>query len=188
MQASIHDHVPMNVVSSQIPLAKGMVWGFLGGLVATLVMDLVLMSSLVAAGGSALTCFSIVGDTVTRLFSLKVTAGIPLGIAVHYTVGPLMGIIFGALAARNYAVAKRSAGKWNFLRIDSRKKMILLAVLYAEIFSMPLVTLSPILMKMPVSDTLLWFGGAVVMHLIWACVLGVVMSMGLRMPVTAQSD
>ena len=56
MQAVLRDHLPIRIVLSQIPLAKGIVWGLLGGLVATLVMDLILMSVLVVAGLSALSC------------------------------------------------------------------------------------------------------------------------------------
>ena len=49
-------------------LVRGMGWGLAGGLAGTLVMDFVLMGVLAAAGLPALSCFSIVGNTVARFF------------------------------------------------------------------------------------------------------------------------
>jgi len=78
-------------------------WGLLGGLAGTMVMDLVLMGALSAVGLPALTCFSIVGNTVARFFStlgIEITGGAPLGAATHYLIGPLIGAIFGAAVAQ----------------------------------------------------------------------------------------
>ena len=95
---------------------NGLGWGMLGGLAGTLVMDLLLMGILSALGAPALTCFSIVGNTVARFFSIQgVEAGraIQLGIATHYLVGPLVGAIFGTVVARVEA-----------LRVNTLKKSI----------------------------------------------------------------
>ena len=53
------------------PLAKVIGWGLVGGLAGTLVMDLVLMGGLSAAGMPARTCFSIVGNTAARFASIN---------------------------------------------------------------------------------------------------------------------
>ncbi len=180
MQAVLHSFSRARIVFYQIPLAIGIVWGLLGGLVATLVMDLILMSSFTAAGMPALSCFSIVGDTVARLLSIDVnaTAGnIPLGIAAHYLVGPLMGILFGP------AVAKVAA-----LRMASLKMAVVWAVLFAEIMSQPLLAMTPILLGMPASATLQWYVGSTLMHVIWGCILGLVWSLGLRLPVSLNAN
>lgn len=89
--------------NSSIPLRQGIRWGLIGGLASTLVMDLVLMGLFAVVGIKPLTCFSIVGDTVARLFSLNgiaMAGGIPLGIAAHYLIGPVIGVIFGAAAVK----------------------------------------------------------------------------------------
>ena len=52
-------------------LVRGLGWGLIGGLAGTLVMDLILMGVLSAFGLPALTCFSIVGNTVARFFSMQ---------------------------------------------------------------------------------------------------------------------
>jgi hypothetical protein len=142
----------------------------------TLVMDLILMGSLWAAGDNALSCFSIVGDTVARFFSIlgiEMAGGVPLGVATHYTVGPIVGAIFGAVVTRIDAQ-----------RVGTLKKMVILAVLYVEILSLPLLAMTPLLLRTSPSETLLWFGGSFVMHFICGSVLGMVLYHGLR-PINA---
>jgi hypothetical protein len=161
-----------------IPLARGMGWGLLGGLTGTMVMDLILMGTLSAVGLPALTCFSIVGDTVARfllMFGLQVAGGIPTGVVTHYLVGPLFGVIFGA------AVTIFPA-----LREGTLKKIMIAAVLYVETLSQPILVTTPILLKMTAAETLQWFGGSFVMHAILAVVLGVIVGCGLRLTLLTQ--
>ena len=158
-------------------LWRGLGWGLIGGLAGTLVMDLVLMGALSALGAPALTCFSIVGNTVAHFFSIQSmdTAGaIRLGVATHYLVGPLFGAIYGMVVARVKA-----------LRVNSLKKSILLAILYIEILSQPLLAMTPILLKMTVPETLQWYGGSFVMHLLAGVILGAVVGRGLRLATAA---
>ncbi len=147
---------------------NGISIGALGGVVGTFVMDLVLMGTLSAAGMPALTCFSIVGDTVARFFSIlgvEMAGGISAGVATHYVVGPVVGAIFGAAVARVAA-----------LRVDTLNKSVVLAVLYVEILSQSILATTPILLKMTPDDTLQWFGVSFVMHLVYGGVLGTVVS------------
>ena len=153
-------------------LIIGMVSGATGGLVGMLVVDLILMGALYIVGLSPLVCFSTVGNTVARFFSLmgiEIASGVPMGVATHYVVGPLLGAIYGATVARI-----------GTLRVGTLKKGVLFAVIYAEIVSQPLFAMIPILLKMGTSETLVWFFGSLTMHFIWGIVLGVVVSHGLR--------
>ena len=153
--------------------SRGLGWGLIGGLAGTMIMDLVLMGVLSALGSPALTCFSIVGNTVARFFSIQgvdMTGAIRLGMATHYIVGPLFGAIYGMAVARLKA-----------LRVNTLKKSLLLAVLYIEILSQPLLATTPILLKMTASATLLWYGGSFLMHMIAGAVLGAVVGRGLRL-------
>jgi hypothetical protein len=157
---------------SPIPLARGIGWGFLGGLVSTMVMDIILMGALLAVRYPALLCFSIVGDTVSRflsMFDMQVAGGVPTGVITHYLVGPVIGVIFGA------AVAMFPA-----LREGTLKKRIIAAILYVEILSQPILATTPILLKMKAPATLQWFGGSFVMHAILAVVLGAIVGYGFR--------
>lgn len=173
MQENLLDHSWMKTTVLPISLRKGIGWGIIGGLAATIVMDLILISAFAAAGMPPFTCFSIVGDTLAHLFSLQgVANSAPLGVSAHYLIGPVLGAVFGA------------AGRFMpALQTCSWKKKILLAAIYTEIVSQPLLALTPIFLGMEALETLLWYGGAMVMHLIWGCVLGAVCSQGLRLPV-----
>ena len=156
-----------------ISISRGLGWGLLGGLAGTLTMDLVLMGALSALGSPALTCFSIVGNTVARFFSIQgveATRTILMGVATHYIVGPLIGAIYGTVVARVKA-----------LRVNTLKKSLLLAILYVEILSQPMLAMTPILLKMTLPETLQWYGGSFMMHLMAGAALGAVVGRGLRL-------
>ncbi len=183
MVAMLVNRSQARIDTPHLSLLMGIGWGLIGGLAATLVMDLILMALLTAAGLPAFTCYSIVGDTFLSLFSLCIpVSSVPLGVAAHYVIGPVLGGIFGAAAAKTSAAAKMKA-----FRLETRKKAVILAVLYTEILSQPLLAMTPILLKMTASDTLQWYGGSLVMHMIWGCVMGVVASWGLRPSIAANA-
>jgi hypothetical protein len=153
-------------------IIQGTRWGLLGGLVGTLIMDLILMGAFPAAGLPAFTCFSIVGDTGARFFALlgiEMAGGAPMGAVMHYLVGAAVGVIFGMAVTRIDA-----------LRLGTMKKGIGLAILYVEILSQPILATTPILLKMTGPETVQWFGISFVMHLLYAGILGAVVSYGLR--------
>jgi hypothetical protein len=177
MEKTLEGTAHGTVWNPSISFLKGLGWGTIGGIAGTLVMDLTLMAVLAAFGSPALTCFSIVGDTVAHFFSMQnvgMTGTILLGVATHYTVGPVIGAIFGLLAARVKA-----------LRVHTRKKSLLLGILYVEILSQPLLVTTPILLKMSAAATLQWYGGSFIMHLIAGAVLGAVVGRGLRLVTAA---
>jgi hypothetical protein len=150
------------------PLQHGMRWGLMGGLAATLVMDLLLMGLFAAAGLRPLTCYIMIGKTIGHLFSLQgfwAGQASALGVAAHYLIGPLLGGLFGAVLAKIKAA-----------RTISRKKVILLAVLYTELLSQPLLALTPALLPMTTNEILAWYAGSFGMHLIWGCILGAITS------------
>jgi len=176
MERTLQGNGQMTGRITPIRFSKGLGWGLIGGLAGTSVMDLVLMGVFSAFGLPALTCFSIVGNTVVHFLSIHgmdKTGAILLGVATHYLVGPLIGAIFGMLITRVEAH-----------RVNTLKKIILLAIIYVEILSQPMLAMTPILLKMTVPATLQWYGGSFIMHLIMAVVLGSVVGRGLRFPIT----
>lgn len=157
---------------TRVSLTRGLGWGLIGGLAGTMVMDIVLMVALPVAGLPALTCFSIVGKTVASFFSMQgieMTDGVLLGVFTHYLIGPAAGAIFGA-----------GLTQVNVLRPDTLKKSIILAILYVQILSQPILLTTPILLKMTLAVTLQWYSGAFIMHTVLSLVLGVIMSYGLH--------
>jgi hypothetical protein len=173
MEKTLEGTSPVIGRITSISFSRGLGWGLIGGLAGTMIMDLILMGALSAVGLPALTCFSIVGNTVARFFSIQSLGNaraIQLGVTTHYLVGPFFGAIFGIIVARVAA-----------LRVNTLKKTILLAILYVEILSQPLLATTPILLKMTMPVTLQWYGGSFVMHLILAVVLGAIVGHGLRL-------
>ncbi len=178
METIYSSNIRANVNSTNVTLMRGIGWGMIGGLAGTLMMDLLLMGGLYAAGLPTLTCFSIVGETVARFFSLlgiRLAGFVPLGVATHYLVGPLVGAIFGA------AIASFTA-----LQVHTLKKGIAIAVLYVEIISQPILITTPLLLKMTAAETLQWFGISFVMHILVGVVLGVIVSFKMR-PIEAST-
>jgi hypothetical protein len=176
-QELLHDSRVTGHINSAA-LARGIAWGLIGGLVGTIVMDLVLIGMLSAVGLPPVISFSTIGDTAAGFLAwlgIPMAGGFPLGAAVHYVLGLVLGAIFGA------AVASIAA-----LRVHTMKKCIVFAVIYIEILSQPILALSPIFLKMTAPQTLQWFGVSAVMHLIWGVVLGVVVGYGLHLPTAAK--
>jgi hypothetical protein len=173
MQKTIQVQSQMGEFTPHTALAREIGWGWIGGLAATGVMDLVLMGALSALGLPAFTCFSIVGDTAARFFStlgIEIAGGISLGVATHYLIGPLVGVTF-AIVLVNIEV----------LRGITLRKAIFCAVLYVEIIAQPILAATPILLKMTADETLVWFGGSFVMHLIYGVLLGAIVQFGLSL-------
>jgi hypothetical protein len=160
-------------------LASGIVWGFLGGLAGTMTMDILLMGVLLILGQPAWMCFSIVGDTVSsflEMFGARIAGGIPTGVIAHYLIGPFVGILFGAAVTL-----------FSVLRKGTLKRITIAAFVYVLILSQPLLTLTPILLKMTAHQTLQWFIGSFFMHLILSLVLGLIVGYGLRLAPLATS-
>ena len=131
-----------------------------------------------AVGLPAAAPFATIGNTAAGFFALigiNMAGGFPLGLTVYYLLGLVLGGIFGATVA------------WfDALRVNTLKRGVVFAVLYAEILSQPILAMTPIILKTSTSETLQWFGASAVMHLIWGVVLGIVVSYGLRLITAAK--
>ena len=176
METTLHRNSLFQTYNMQVTLARDIKWGLIGGLAGTLGMELVLMGALTAVGMPALTCLSFIGDTVAQLwanFGIHLAGGVPMCLAAQYLIGSLFGVIFGTI------LSKVSA-----LHINSLKKGVLLAVVYAEIISQPLLAMTTILLKMTAKDTLLWYSASFVMHFLYGVVLGAIISCGFRSTLT----
>lgn len=178
MRAKMHYVLRAERHLSAATLARGLVVGFIGGLVVTIVMDLVLVGMLSAVGVPAVVSFATIGDTAAGFFALlgiSMAGGVPLGAIVHYLLGLILGMLFGAAVSQ-------AAG----LRLGTIKKGIVLGIIYIEVISQPIAAMAPLILKMTSTETLQWFGASFAMHLIWGAVLGFVVSYGLRSTPTTE--
>jgi hypothetical protein len=151
---------------------RGVVFGLVGGLIATIVIDLITMGVLPLMGLPADGGFSTIGDTAAgffALFGIEAAGGVLPGAVFHFLIGLALGAIFGAAVTRIDA-----------LRLNSIGKSLGLGVLYTEVISLPILVLPPIILKWSVAMAIWWFGFSFVMHAIWGMVLGLVVSWGLR--------
>ncbi len=147
-------------------LGRSMGRGLVGGLVGTLVMDVFGAGLFLALSGPPSLSFSVIGDAAAAFLSrigLVIAGGAALGAALHYLIGPALGLLFSVAMVRPDGA-----------RPISRLKTIGLAILYVEIMSQPLLAAAAILLKMTEAQTVQWFGLSFVMHLIYGAVLGAV--------------
>ena len=157
---------------------KGLIFGLVASLIATIVIDLLMMGYMLLQGLPADSGFAVIGDTAAGFFSLfgiDVTGGVPLGVVLHFLVGLALGVIFGAAVTRIHA-----------LRLNSIKKGLGLGILYTEVISLPILVTPPLILKWTVSTAAQWFGFSFVMHAIWGIVLGLVVRYGLRSTMAAR--
>jgi hypothetical protein len=159
-------------------VAKGLAVGCVAGLVATIVIDLIMMGYLVLKGQPADDGFAVIGDTTAGFFSLlrlDVAGGVLPGIFWHYLIGIALGLIFGAGVTR-----------FDALRPHSLKKGAGLGVVYAEVISVPLLVMPPLILHWTATDTAQLLRFYVVMHAIWGALLGAIVTYGLRRSIAAR--
>lgn len=159
------------IVNAAVPL-KGIAVGLTGGLLSTLAMDIFRIVVFPVLGVPVNLSFSLIGDTAAGFFSvlgISVTGGVPLGVVLYYLIGLMLGGIFATTVCSTDA-----------FRVTSMEKKVGLSILCVEIMSLPLLASASILLKMPASETMQWFGISFVMHLIYGLVLGGVAGYGLR--------
>jgi hypothetical protein len=151
---------------------RGALVGLIGGLCATIMMDLFGAGLFVVMGGPASLSFSIIGDAAAgfcSMLGIAVAGGTPLGALLHYLIGLVLGGIFGAAVVRFPA-----------LRVDSAQKGIGFGILYVEVMSLPMLAAAALILAMTAAQTVQWFGISFVMHLIYGFGLGLAVFYGLR--------
>lgn len=155
---------------SRISPGSGMAWGLLAGFVGTVAMDLALLAGLPAIGLPASTCYQAIGSTARQFFAqfhITLVGEVALGAAAYHIIGPLLGALYGLVVSQVSALQRASL-----------KKSLIYAVLYAEVLSQLILTMMPLLLKMPAKETMMWFAGSFVLHCIWGVVMGLVMYYG----------
>ena len=138
-------------------LLKGVGFGIIGGLVGTILMDIVMMVTFLIAGQPADTFFSMVGE--------KFGYGTLVGILVHNLVGITGGIVFSLLVLNIKA-----------LRIDSMRKGLLLGI-GAGAVTIPLGCI-PLAIWLD-QQILVVIAFSFLPHLVWGTVVGWTVAYGL---------
>lgn len=135
-------------------------------------MDLIMIVTFSMTGMPTGTFFSFIGKaagTFLSMIGLAMEGGILAGAALHYLIGLLLGLIFGAVVSQVDA-----------LRSDTTGKGVLLGVLYTEAVSIVILLPGAMILRMTVSEMVELFCLAFGFHLVYGAVLGRVVSHGLR--------
>jgi hypothetical protein len=172
MEQGLHHGLRTEGEARDSARSRGLVLGLIGGVVATIVIDLITAGALPLMGAPADGGFSIIGDTAAgflALFGIDVAGGVPIGAVFHYLIGLALGGLFGAAVTRIAA-----------LRLSTIKKGLGLGIIYAETISLPILVMPPIILNMSASEVAQWLGLCFVMHALWGAVLGTVVAYGLR--------
>ena len=136
---------------------RGIGLGIIGGLVGTVLMDIVMVLTFLVAGMPADTFFSMVGE--------KLGYGTLVGIVVHNLVGLTGGIVFSLLVMTIKA-----------LRIDSMRKGLLLGIAAGAV-TIPLGCIPlAIWLNQPILDVIAF---STLPHLVWGTILGWTVAYGL---------
>jgi hypothetical protein len=146
---------------------KAIARGLMGGLLATITMDLACAGLFAGVGMPVDLTYSFIGNIVGNFF-LQIGLDVPgsrlLGAVVHF----LIGIVLGGLLA--LAVSRIGA-----LQTDSLKKNLLLGILYIELFSQPILVMAPLFGHLTSSDIINWYVLSCVMHAVFGAVLGIIL-------------
>jgi hypothetical protein len=170
MQGEDYDSRGASLVTN--PALARIAPGFIGGLLATIAIDLVVIGIFPLMAIPADVSFSVIGDTAAGFFDLvgiTVAGGVALGVLVHYLTGISLGVLLGWALSYN-----------NTFHVDSIKKGAAVGILYTEVISLPLLALPPIVLNMPASGAAQWFGVSLIMHSLYGAVLGAVVGYGLQ--------
>lgn len=151
-------------------LLKGILAGAAGGLAGTIVMDLFGLGVLLVNSGPDTISFSLIGDAAAAFFSkfgISIPGGTPLGLLLHYLIGLLLGLTFGA----GLCLAGLANISW--------KKGMALGILYVEAMSIPMLTTAAVVLQMTVAQTAAYFTTSFIMHLVFGSLVGLAVSYGL---------
>ncbi len=148
-------------------VSKGIAVGAAGGLAGTIVMDLFGLVVLLFNGGPDTISFSLIGDAAATFFArfgLSIPGGTPLGLLLHYLIGLLLGVTFGA----GICLSNMDNIGW--------KKGMALGILYVEAMSIPMLTAAAIVLQMTLAHSAVYFTTSFIMHLVFGSVVGLVVS------------
>ncbi len=151
-----------------VTFIKWIIWGLAGGLIGTVIMDIVIAGFFKITGMPVDLIYSFIGDVVGRFLlmaGINIQESILLGASVHFLLGLGLGSLLGVIVS-----------KINAFRGISLKKGIIVGIIYIEIVSQPILATAPLLKDMTASGIFQWYALSTVMHSIYGIILGGILS------------
>ena len=146
-------------------IATGGIYGIIAGIVSTIVIDIVALIMLSALGLSLASFFAMIGRCFLTLIGVYAVNPVWQGIALHYSIAILTGMVVGLLTQR-----------FRKLRFSSYRKGILLSVVIAQVEGNSLFYLMSVIIQIPQSELMFMYGMCFFLHLIWGVCLGSIIS------------
>jgi hypothetical protein len=150
-------------------IARGIRYGLVGGLLATIVTDVVSLIIFRILGESLPDFYTLFGKSFLTLFSLEAYYPLWQGLTLHYSIGILTGLVVGILTQRI-----------NLLTFNTYRRSILIAVIITQIEGLTLFYLMSVVLNMPQSEMMLIYGMGIFLHTIWGTCLGSIICFGRR--------
>jgi hypothetical protein len=150
-------------------IARGISYGIIGGLAATIVTDLVSLIIFLILGESLPDFYTLFGKAFLTLLHLQ--AGYPLwqGLTLHYSIGILIGLVVGILTQMI-----------SLIKFSTYQRSILIAVMITQVEGLTLFYLMSLILNMPQSEMLLIYVMGIFLHTIWGTCLGSILYFGQR--------
>jgi hypothetical protein len=150
-------------------ITRGIRYGIFGGLVATIVTDLVSLIMFLILGESLPDFYTLFGKSFLTLFHLQADYPLWQGLTLHYSIGILTGLMVSILTQRI-----------SLLKFNTYRKSILIAVIITQVEGLTLFYLMSVVLNMPQSEMLLIYGTGIFLHTVWGASLGSILCLGQR--------
>jgi len=158
-------------------IARGIRYGIVGGLIGTIVTDLVSLVIFLITGESLPDFYTLFGRSFLTLFNLQADYPLWQGLTLHYSIGILTGLVVGILTQRI-----------SWLKFNTYRRSILIAVIITQIEGLTLFYLMSLILKIPQSEMMIVYIMGIFLHTIWGTCLGSILCFGQQRGVLKFND
>jgi hypothetical protein len=156
-------------------IKTGFKYGIVGGLVATIIDDIISLIIFIAMGQSFPAFFALIGSTFLTFIGSEAVFPAWQGLTLHYSIGILTGLVLGLLTQR-----------FRKLQFSSYRKGILLSIIIIQVEGNVLFYLMSVIMNIPQSEMVMIYALGFVLHLIWGTCFGLMLTYGQRRGVSVR--
>jgi hypothetical protein len=151
----------------KITIMRSLMYGLIGGLVSTALMDMISLVMFIIMGESFPSFFALIGRSILTLLGIYEDFPLWQGLVLHYSIGILLGL-FLSLASRMIHI----------LHFSTRGKSILICVLTIEIIGIALFYLMSVILNIPQSNMMVMYVSGIFLHAIGGICLGLILYFG----------
>jgi hypothetical protein len=148
-------------------ITRGIRYGIVGGLVATIITDLVSLIIFLVLGKSLPDFYTLFGKSFLTLFHLQADYPLWQGLTLHYSIGILTGLVVGILTQQI-----------SLINFSTYRRNIFISVIITQIEGLSLFYLMSLILNMPQSEMLLIYGMGIFLHTVWGTCLGSILCFG----------